>query len=49
MSNIAVHIERVLSGVVAVDANVIFENIVFFVRKYYYNTATGEITFNEPG
>ena len=29
MSNIAVHIERVLSGVVAVDANVIFENIVF--------------------
>lgn len=34
MSNIALQVERVLSGAVAVNANVIFENIVFFVRKY---------------
>ena len=49
MSNIALQIERVSSGAVAVNANVIFENIVFLSGNISYNTATGEITFNEPG
>ena len=49
MSNIALQIERVSAGVVAANDNVIFENIVFLTGNISYNTATGEITFNEPG
>ena len=49
MSNIALQIERTLTGSVANNANVVFEDIVYSAGNISYNNVTGEITFNEAG
>ena len=49
MSNIALQIERTLTGSVANNANVVFEDIVYSAGNISYDNTTGEITFNEVG
>lgn len=49
MSNIALQIERLATGSVAVGSNVIFDNVVYSAGNISYNPATGVITFNEAG
>ncbi|MEY8356390.1 hypothetical protein AALB39_23995 [Lachnospiraceae bacterium 54-53] len=49
MSNIALQIERIIDGSVANGSNVIFDTTVFLTGNISYNSATGVITFNEPG
>ena len=49
MSNIALQIERTLTGSVSNNANVVFEDIVYSAGNISYNNVTGEITFNEAG
>jgi len=49
MSNIALQIERIAAGSVAVSANVLFDSIVYSNGNINYNSVTGFIAFNEPG
>jgi len=49
MSNIALQIERTLSGSVAAGSNVMFNSTIFSDGNISYNSLTGVITFNEPG
>lgn len=49
MSNIALQIERIASGSVAVSGNVIFDTTVYSDGNISYNSTTGVITFNETG
>lgn len=49
MSSIALQIQRVAAGTVAVSDNIIFETTAFSVGNIDYDTATGIISLNEPG
>ncbi|HMM06654.1 MAG TPA: hypothetical protein PKD52_08330 [Clostridiales bacterium] len=49
MSNIALQIERIATSSIAISSNVLFDSIVYSNGNISYNSATGFITFNEPG
>jgi hypothetical protein len=49
MSNIALQIELLASGLVNVGSNVIFDTVVYSAGNIIYNSVTGVITFNEAG
>ena len=49
MSDIALQIERTITGSVVASANVIFDSTVYLAGNISYNNITGVITFNEAG
>ena len=49
MSDIALQIDRSVTGSVAAASNVIFDTVVFSAGNISYNNITGVITFNEAG
>lgn len=49
MSNIALHIERLIEGIINSGENVIFDSVVYSSGNISYNPVTGVITFNESG
>ncbi|MGI6160556.1 MAG: hypothetical protein ACOYJD_00850 [Christensenellales bacterium] len=49
MSDIALQLERLASGTVAANGNVVFDNIVYSDGDISYNSLNGVITFNVPG
>lgn len=49
MSNIALQIERLASGSVNTEENVIFDSVVYSAGNISYSSTTGIITFNEAG
>lgn len=49
MSNIALQIQKLSSGSVAVGNNVIFDVVDYSAGNISYNSITGVITFNEIG
>ena len=49
MSNIALQLDRTILGTIDVSEAVIFDTISFLSGNISYNSATGIITFIEPG
>ncbi|MEA4926171.1 MAG: hypothetical protein VB084_12785 [Syntrophomonadaceae bacterium] len=49
MSNIALQIETLNTGVIEPESAVVFENTLYSSGNIGYNSVTGEITFFEAG
>lgn len=49
MSNIALLIERTTAGMLGLDENVIFENVMLLTGNISYDSVTGQITLLETG